>query len=102
GRRPDLGPGDPGGAAHPGRHGRRPAVAEEARVSAEATAPERQPPLRRALDFLADHPELALLVVLFGLMVATHFASENGFFRLSQLGTTLQIAGPLVVIASGQ
>jgi len=71
-------------------------------VSTEATTPEHQPPLRRVLDFLSDHPELALLVVLFALMVATHFASENGFFRLSQLATTLQIAGPLVVVASGQ
>jgi ribose transport system permease protein len=71
-------------------------------VSAEATAPERVSPLRRVLDFLADHPEVALVIVLFALMVATHFASANGFFRLSQLATTLQIAGPLAVMAAGQ
>src|SRR4051812_31104212 len=73
-------------------------------MSAEATtrAEQEQPPLRRALTFLADHPELALVVVLVALMVVTHFVSENGFFRLAQLSTTLQIAGPLAVIAAGQ
>jgi ribose transport system permease protein len=73
-------------------------------MSAEATTPaeQEQPALRRALTFLADHPELALVVVLLALMVVTHLVSENGFFRLAQLSTTLQIAGPLAVIAAGQ
>jgi ribose transport system permease protein len=70
--------------------------------TADTTAEERDSPARRALLFLADHPEVALVIVLFALMVATHLSSENGFFRLSQMGTTLQIAGPLAVMAAGQ
>jgi ribose transport system permease protein len=51
---------------------------------------------------LAERPEIALGIVLIGLILVTHFASETGFLTARQLSNTVQIAAPLGIIAAGQ
>ena len=51
---------------------------------------------------LAERPEIALGIVLLGLILVTHFASETGFLTARQLSNTVQIAAPLGIIAAGQ
>lgn len=56
----------------------------------------------RARNLLADRPELALAVVIVGLVIANVAASDGGFWSLGQLRNTLLTAAPLAIIAGGQ